>query len=671
MVGPSGSAVFLMSYVRPVKFWEKDYNTKRLDHSNTRLASQIDRAPAAADDNNLNAIFYEHLTRSLQTSLAGDLILGRLASSVSAGDCFVMASFYLNCLVHIIEVGNGFVTFQLRGLELRGTYCQQREVEAINEEQGDTDGCFCYFPGHLPGFLSLNTAWNLRWLAWEVTMANYVLDGYSVTENSAIDLLQIIDLRKLLVTLYVKCMVYYAVRSPKIDQWLNNETILNGLSPVLVDEKYLDTDESCFSARYDEDYDHLSQKATISLKSFSQTYTDWLKYCIRRRLGDDETEAEYPMAATVNSSTERQQHALSYSKNSATIAFCYALSLVGRRALSAASHGRHLSGAESFLYGLHALFKGDFRITCQRDEWVFADMDILRCVVAPAVRMALKLHQDHFVSSDDDENPFYLYQAISTYEKSLFISHENDPAWRKALLANTPSLLALRHVFEDGQDDFKIIMLNKRYVNFRLIKLNKECVRAFWAGQQQEQIFLRNRNPERGSIQNARQVLRNIINSSADQPIGYPIYVSPLTTSFIESHPQIRSLTGPSLNLDDILSLVRRFFRLLVDNCGINGSGSANLVNNPLQIFGQSQPQATVNFIGTTSRLGVGSSASDPSQMTSQGAVTDASKFSSSLPVIMQRSNTIPVVQLVNRNETRRSLIYNNSPNTFRRRQKT
>lgn len=40
-------------------------------------------------------------------------------------------SYYLNCLVHIIEVGNGFVTFQLRGLEFRGTYCHQREVNFV------------------------------------------------------------------------------------------------------------------------------------------------------------------------------------------------------------------------------------------------------------------------------------------------------------------------------------------------------------------------------------------------------------------------------------------------------------------------------------------------------------------------------------------------------------
>lgn len=70
-----GSAIFLASYVRPIKFWERDYNTRRVDHSNTRLSSHLERN-LGADDNNLNSIFYEHLTRSLQHSLCGDLILG-------------------------------------------------------------------------------------------------------------------------------------------------------------------------------------------------------------------------------------------------------------------------------------------------------------------------------------------------------------------------------------------------------------------------------------------------------------------------------------------------------------------------------------------------------------------------------------------------------------------
>ena len=43
---------------------------------------------------------------------------------------------------------------------------------------------------------------------------------------------------------------------------------------------------------------------------------------------------------------------------------------------------------------------GDFRITSTRDEWVFTDMELLKKVVAPGVRMALKLHQDHFFEPD-------------------------------------------------------------------------------------------------------------------------------------------------------------------------------------------------------------------------------------------------------------------------------
>lgn len=39
---------------------------------------------------------------------------------------------------------------------------------------------------------------------------------------------------------------------------------------------------------------------------------------------------------------------------------------------------------------------------------MFADMDLLHKVVAPAVRMSLKLHQDHFLAPEE-------------YEQSVFI----------------------------------------------------------------------------------------------------------------------------------------------------------------------------------------------------------------------------------------------------------
>lgn len=116
-------------------------------------------------------------------------------------------------------------------------------------------------------------------------------------------------------------------------------------------------------------------------------------------------------------------------------------------------------------------------------------------------------------------------------------------------------------MLDDGTDEYKIIMLNKQYLSFRVIKINKECVRGLWAGQQQELVYLRNRNPERGSIQNAKQALRNIINSSCDQPIGYPIYVSPLTTSYAETNEQFCSLVGGSVSLKKIKHFVFTLFQ--------------------------------------------------------------------------------------------------------------
>lgn len=116
----------------------------------------------------------------------------------------VLASDYLNCLIHIIELGNGLCTFQMRGLEFRGTYCQQREVEAISEGVEDNDGCCCCSPGHLPHMLSVNAMFSTRWLAWQVIASQYVLEGYSISDNAAVATLQVFEFRKVLISYYVK-----------------------------------------------------------------------------------------------------------------------------------------------------------------------------------------------------------------------------------------------------------------------------------------------------------------------------------------------------------------------------------------------------------------------------------------------------------------------------------
>lgn len=356
-------------------------------------------------------------------------------------------------------------------------------------------------------------------------------------------------------------------RSPKLEAWLSHEGIATALRPVRA-PGYADSDPT-FSLSVDEDYD--LRLSGLSLPSFCAVHLEWIQYCASRR-----------------------SQPVDQDWNSPLVTLCFGLCVLGRRALGTASHSMSAS-LEPFLYGLHALFKGDFRITSPRDEWVFADMDLLHRVVAPGVRMALKLHQDHFTSPDEYEEPAALYDAIAANEERLVISHEGDPAWRSAILSNTPSLLALRHVLDDASDEYKIIMLNRRHLSFRVIKVNRECVRGLWAGQQQELVFLRNRNPERGSIQNAKQALRNMINSSCDQPLGYPIYVSPLTTSLAGSHPQLRALWGGPVSLGAIARWLLRSWERLHKGCGAGcnsggnvddsdcggGGGLTSLSNNP------------------------------------------------------------------------------------------
>ena len=39
--------------------------------------------------------------------------------------------------------------------------------------------------------LSVNSAFGQRWLAWEVSAVKYVLEGYSISDNSAQSMLQV------------------------------------------------------------------------------------------------------------------------------------------------------------------------------------------------------------------------------------------------------------------------------------------------------------------------------------------------------------------------------------------------------------------------------------------------------------------------------------------------
>lgn len=204
----------------------------RIESTTTSLFSQLRGVSFEQVTANLNAIFYEHLARCLQQRLAGDIALGRWSGgSLAAGDVFILASEELHFLIHIIEIGNGLVTFQMRGLEFvgglfdgfrfthagqfksfpmyyfhpKGTYCHEQESNGLTEALQEDHG-FCCFNFHRKpaAVLSLNAALRLRWLAWQFAQTPYTIEGYHLIDHSAATSLQVIDFRKMVLDLFIK-----------------------------------------------------------------------------------------------------------------------------------------------------------------------------------------------------------------------------------------------------------------------------------------------------------------------------------------------------------------------------------------------------------------------------------------------------------------------------------
>jgi len=198
---------------------------------------------------------------------------------------------------------------------------------------------------------------------------------------------------------------------------------------------------------------------------------------------------------------------------------CFMTSLVARAPLNR-RRGYDL------LQCYYKAFKTKTAPTSNQQQWALVDPDLMDDVVQKAMTITLKLNMDQYIEDLDDNEEFYT--CMTGYENGNFVCcSETDAAWRRALLDGAPELLSMR----SHEGSYQAVTLTHRYMKFDVIKFNKECVRGLWAGQVQELVFFGSSDSERASIQRLPHIGRNLINQSCDVPIGYPIYVSPLTVS--------------------------------------------------------------------------------------------------------------------------------------------
>lgn len=139
--------------------------------------------------------------------------------------------------------------------------------------------CCCCAPGHIKNMLSVNAMFSARWLAWQVVAAQYVIEGYSISDNSATTLLTVYEFRRALITYYVKSVIFFVVRSSKLDIWLKSEAIQEALQ-MTMDPSFVDLDPA-FNQHLDEDFE--PRMCGITRNSFSGVYLEWIKYCYEMR----------------------------------------------------------------------------------------------------------------------------------------------------------------------------------------------------------------------------------------------------------------------------------------------------------------------------------------------------------------------------------------------------
>ena len=90
---------------------------------------------------------------------------------------------------------------------------------------------------------------------------------------------KVYDLRKILVSYYIKSIVYYTVRSPKLQDWLANPAIRDAIKATAV-KNFVDLDP-LFNSNIDEDFDF--RASGITRNSFCNIYLGWIQYCAKAR----------------------------------------------------------------------------------------------------------------------------------------------------------------------------------------------------------------------------------------------------------------------------------------------------------------------------------------------------------------------------------------------------
>eukprot|EP01028_Stygiella_incarcerata_P009140 TRINITY_DN424_c0_g1_i2.p1 TRINITY_DN424_c0_g1~~TRINITY_DN424_c0_g1_i2.p1 ORF type:complete len:1297 (-),score=322.66 TRINITY_DN424_c0_g1_i2:1899-5789(-) len=177
-----GTSFLLMSYPRSARFWE------RTSHGEGLLDTDEETA--------FRSTTYARLTRSLQDHLPW-LIRAGYFGNVHTGDTYLLTDGDSSTVfIHIIEIGTGHLSFQVRGLEFSGTFCHDQEIGAVHRMVEDYDD-----------INMKKLFWSKRWRSWHPLSKNVTVNMFNINTNRLSTLASSFDEAKVLLREIIRALI--------------------------------------------------------------------------------------------------------------------------------------------------------------------------------------------------------------------------------------------------------------------------------------------------------------------------------------------------------------------------------------------------------------------------------------------------------------------------------
>lgn len=415
-----------------------------------------------------DSLFYKVISDSLCDKLATFMKEGTLFQATD-NDFFLICDDYFNAIVHIISTGVGYVVFQLRGLEVREqTLCHINELNVVRNGVENMET--------LRNFVIAKIFTRITGVFWRLMNKLFVFMNIpQVLGDNERAFLRSCTWKTLQDDLPLDS---YSVSAIRLDMIFPDKThqimVIEALFKVLT--MIITEEDDIFVP---EDFE-------ISLpEEIAEVCTEWIRY-------QEKTSVARTVAAITQILMDQMEG---------------------------------INGG--FEWQIYSMFISK-NLNLSQFSWLPASYD-QKLIDAFRISISIAVHM---VSNDLPDDINELSQYFNDRIVNQHFIPENDPNWKLLIEDRIPELETLRKCSEPNGVTIKYMLFTYCEQKFKLVQLNGESVRGFWAEQTAETMFMETDDRERGSVQFDQFTLRNIISQSANSPVGYPEVICPITYSF-------------------------------------------------------------------------------------------------------------------------------------------